>query len=719
MSAFRRPVLVVIFLLLSTSVPLRSGAQSPHWTRVPGLLGGYIQTIAVHPSGDIFATCLGNNLFLYRSTDHGVDWFPADSISNPAFMFITPDGQVFAYNGSLLRSTDKGETWTAVDSDFYHQVLSFAPAPNGHLFIGTMGGVFTFVHNGGVRRSTDNGMTWESTAFADCFAIRALTVTPNGHVFAAVDGESLTTPGYGIYRSTDDGDSWTLTKEGFPMVLASDSHGQLFASVYGRLYRSTDDGSSWDVINGLDSLGNDPTIFVTLRDQLYVCGTSVTGTSRLVLRSVDGGGHWNRLSIADTAAWVIAVDSTGAILLGTQGYGILGSSDDGATWDQIGLPFLSVTGTVVTSKGDLIVAVSILGYSGGSHASGVYRSTNGGKDWRFVVRNQDISSLSILPSGTVMACCGDGGFRSTDGGNSWMRAPNCPPNMFDIKLIPTGKLLGGSSSGMFTSTDDGLTWIGTPGTGANSIVVDAGGQIFISKFGGQIQSFYGVQSSYRDGLVWGDVGLLNQNVPSLAINNIDEIFAATQGNGIYRTKDDGATWKQVGLSGDGVRCLRLNSYNHLFAGTWGQGVFSSTDNGDSWTSVSGGANGVNVQSIAFDKSDVAYIGTESDGLYRSVAPTTGMSRASQSLPRIFSLDQNYPNPFNPSTTIRYALPSREHVTLSVFNTIGQQVATIVTDSEDAGYHDVRFDGSSLASGVYFYRIQSGSFVQTKKLLILR
>lgn len=88
-------------------------------------------------------------------------------------------------------------------------------------------------------------------------------------------------------------------------------------------------------------------------------------------------------------------------------------------------------------------------------------------------------------------------------------------------------------------------------------------------------------------------------------------------------------------------------------------------------------------------------------------------------PNAFGLSQNYPNPFNPTTTIRYGLPSRSHVTLTVFNTLGQQVATLVNESEEAGYHDVRFDGSGLASGMYFYRLQAGSFVQTKELLLLR
>jgi len=83
-----------------------------------------------------------------------------------------------------------------------------------------------------------------------------------------------------------------------------------------------------------------------------------------------------------------------------------------------------------------------------------------------------------------------------------------------------------------------------------------------------------------------------------------------------------------------------------------------------------------------------------------------------------ALEQNYPNPFNPLTTIRYGLPSRSHVTLTVFTTLGQQVATLVEGEREAGYHEARFDGSGFASRVYLYRLQAGEFVQTRKFVLL-
>jgi hypothetical protein len=98
---------------------------------------------------------------------------------------------------------------------------------------------------------------------------------------------------------------------------------------------------------------------------------------------------------------------------------------------------------------------------------------------------------------------------------------------------------------------------------------------------------------------------------------------------------------------------------------------------------------------------------------------TGVHDLSSGIPSKFELAQNYPNPFNPTTRINYAIPTRSHVTLSVFNTLGQRVTELVNGEKDAGSYNVTFDAAGLASGVYFYRIQTESFVQTKKLVVVK
>jgi hypothetical protein len=89
------------------------------------------------------------------------------------------------------------------------------------------------------------------------------------------------------------------------------------------------------------------------------------------------------------------------------------------------------------------------------------------------------------------------------------------------------------------------------------------------------------------------------------------------------------------------------------------------------------------------------------------------------LPLTLVLSQNYPNPFNPSTTIRYELAERSHVTLTIFNLLGQEVRGLVDEVEDAGYRSVHLDASGLASGVYFYRLKAGDFVHTRKMAVCR
>jgi hypothetical protein len=98
---------------------------------------------------------------------------------------------------------------------------------------------------------------------------------------------------------------------------------------------------------------------------------------------------------------------------------------------------------------------------------------------------------------------------------------------------------------------------------------------------------------------------------------------------------------------------------------------------------------------------------------------TGIKNGTSKLPTKFGLEQNYPNPFNPTTVLSYRLPVTSNVTLKVYDILGKEVATLVDETKSAGSYEVKFDASNLSSGIYFYKLQSGRYTETKKLVLMK
>jgi hypothetical protein len=131
--------------------------------------------------------------------------------------------------------------------------------------------------------------------------------------------------------------------------------------------------------------------------------------------------------------------------------------------------------------------------------------------------------------------------------------------------------------------------------------------------------------------------------------------------------------------------------------------------------------------LRFDSFQMRYLpglGTRAGGLYfdqlqLAVKTPTAVDEQRGELPKEITLHQNYPNPFNPSTIISFSLPRTERVTLKVFNSIGQEIATLVNAELDAGNHRAAFNASKLASGLYIYRLETGNFVSVKKMMLMK
>jgi hypothetical protein len=98
---------------------------------------------------------------------------------------------------------------------------------------------------------------------------------------------------------------------------------------------------------------------------------------------------------------------------------------------------------------------------------------------------------------------------------------------------------------------------------------------------------------------------------------------------------------------------------------------------------------------------------------------TSIKEGSDGIPQHVELAQNYPNPFNPETQINYSIPHNSFVTLEVYDILGREITTLVNEVKSPGNYEVNFNATNLPSGIYFYRLQAGSFVETKKMILLK
>ncbi len=161
--------------------------------------------------------------------------------------------------------------------------------------------------------------------------------------------------------------------------------------------------------------------------------------------------------------------------------------------------------------------------------------------------------------------------------------------------------------------------------------------------------------------------------------------------------------------------------------TIGGGVFHTTANANSYTQFN-----IPLIYVSSDTPDSAGIGIfigPTVGAHNGstfyiddlsfTGGATAVNEKNTDTPNSFELKQNYPNPFNPTTIISYSIPKSTFVVLKIFNTLGEEVESLVNEEQSPGNHKVKLNGSRLSSGVYFYMLKAGSFVKTKKLILLK
>ena len=230
-------------------------------------------------------------------------------------------------------------------------------------------------------------------------------------------------------------------------------------------------------------------------------------------------------------------------------------------------------------------------------------------------------------------------------------------------------------------------------------------------------TYNGVFYSTDNAVTWNQTSLNNESVNALMVNGTT-ITAGVSFNGVYISTNSGTNWTQTSLNDKDVYSLAQSS-NYIFAGTYGFGIFMSSDNGQTWIPINQNLGEQYVTVLMVSGNDL-YAGTGANALWkRSIAEIIGINQISSNVPSDFNLKQNYPNPFNPVTKIKYDILKSGIVKMSVYDLSGKVVRVLFNEHLSPGTYETSFDGSGFSSGVYFYKLESGSFSEVRKMTFIK
>ncbi len=266
---------------------------------------------------------------------------------------------------------------------------------------------------------------------------------------------------------------------------------------------------------------------------------------------------------------------------------------------------------------------------------------------------------------------------SSDNGDNWALTGLSNKNVTELIVLPNGDILAGAY-GCYRSTNNGLNW--------NRI----------------------------DSTAFPQSGLT-------AIAKSSTGFLLASSEHLCRSNDNGVSWFLV--NEQSFSTIVINSLGYAVGGRNDQnGLYLSTDGGYNWNIMNTGIpNNFYTGILDIDSSGYIYYSTWGSSIFRTEKNTISVSKISNEIPNHFSLSQNYPNPFNPSTKIRFEISgsSVAQTFLSVYDMLGREISTLVNQELKPGTYEVDWNASSYPSGVYFYRIITTNFSETRKMLFIK
>ena len=557
--------------LLVVSILAASPAPPRAWIPI-GAPGGNVRALAASPR-DPERIYLGTaEGILYRSDDGGVQWrrlnpgFPLRGASLDQIV-IDPRGVVYVgywevhgKGGGVARSTNGGQSFTVLKGIDGESVRALALAPSDARVIaaGTLTGVFL---------SKDAGASWAR-------------VSPEGHpdlknveslAFDAQDPRVIYAGTWHLpWKTTDAGAHWASAHKGMiddsdVMTLTLDARDSrtVYATACTGIYRSTAGAATWTKLRGIP--------YSSRRTRAFAQGAHdpnrfYAGTTEGLYVSADNGDTWARTTPKNLVVNTVVARPDGTILLGTDGAGVLRSTDSGKTWDDSNKGFSErfVFKILFDESSDRLVVADF----GAADFGGVFVSRGVSGAWNHLSEGLDgreVLSLAIQGR-TLLAGTSEGLFQREPDASTWTRldtfvdGQEVRPRVVDLLSLAGDRLVAATSIGVIVSANAGRTWAMARPAKADELV-------------------------------------------SLAVSekSPDVLLGATKG-GFIRSTDGGETWKDAGRAPDGTphAVAFLSGNDRVVFATTTSGLLRSTNQGDSWRHVTNGLPRSDMTGIAID-----------------------------------------------------------------------------------------------------------------------
>lgn len=722
--------IIILFLLYTATL-------FSQWESI-GPYGGYIRCLAKDNQGRV----LSGNAYggIFRSSDAGKNWeqlFTGYRNEDVRSLAVNSNNHIFAGTDlhGLYRSTNDGVSWERlVNSVSTRTINDILIKSNGDIFLATFDGVY---------RSTDNGTNF-STASNGIATSSIYSLGLSGDYIFAGTGNA------GIFRSGDDGANWEAVNTGinlsdgivwgFASAEETENVGavNIHALLQNDLYRSVN-GTDWTSLS-LPSQGLNLDVLLRINGHLVVVGDKI-------LNSTDQGNSWNTYNSPTDALFssIVEIDEN-TLMGGTQGPGTyVSTNNDLPDWN------LEVTKMPATAITNINSTAGVINVS--TRHSGIFRTSDGGLNWLNLntgIPNGWFYGLYQHPTtNTLFALHQNGVYRSTDDGQVWV-----PTSAFGKTMAfnSLGNIFLGSGPYISKSIDDGISYqlklIGSNVFNSRQIAISNNNEMYIATandFGLQGQ---GVFRSTDLGESYFPIVELPNDITSVeavdltgfpsVFDCIKEVLAA-DANGNFYSKNDDASWNQfnIGFQQGGL-VKDLAALNYLdgvsISAITEKEIFTTSDqsnclfeeiidvpNDMNWEVF----NGTTLRFSELNNEYTYFAGTIGSGVLKKVV-ITNVENIQNNIPSKFILEQNYPNPFNPSTTIQFSIPEQSFVRLDIFNALGEKITTLVSEELNAGNYKYEWKADNLPdskaglpSGIYLYRIQTSSFAESKKMILIK